>query len=167
MRAATILLLSIASLAGSSELSGKWQADLGASTLPAGFPQLRSQTMDLEQLPGKLRCITERVTIAGAKTRAEFTAAFDGKHYPVTGMQEISSVSLHKYREFVEADFFSAKAPVYSYRMSISRKDDRLIIISIDPVTRATLHARIVYRREAAAMILLPAQRTAPRLTAD
>ena len=110
--------------------------------------------MDLEQLPGKLLCITERVTIAGAKTRAEFTAAFDGKHYPVTGMQEISSVSLHRYREFIEADFFSARAPVYSYRMSISSKDDTLIIISIDPVTRATLHARIVYRREPAAMIL-------------
>jgi hypothetical protein len=37
--------------------------------------------------------------------------------------------------------------------MSISSKDDKLIIISIDPVTRATLHARIVYRREPAAMI--------------
>jgi hypothetical protein len=45
--------------------------------------------------------------------------------------------------------------------MSMSGKDDTLIIISIDPATRATLHARIVYRREPAAMIFPPEHKTA------
>lgn len=151
MRITAILLLTIAFLPGSSGLTGNWQADLRASTLPEGFPQLRSQTMDLEQLPDKLRCITERVAISGTRTRAEFTAAFDGKHYPVTGIPEISDVSLHKHPEFIEADFFHGQTPVFSYRMWIVKIDDSLIIVSIDPITRKRLHARIVYRRQAVA----------------
>jgi hypothetical protein len=63
-------------------------------------------------------------------------------------MPEIATVSLRRYRTFIEADFFSAKAPIFSYRMSISSSDDTLIIISIDPVTRTPLRARIVYRCE-------------------
>jgi hypothetical protein len=84
-----------------------------------------------------------------------------GKRYPVKGTPEIATVSLRRYPTFIEADFFSAKSPIYSYRMSISSKDDTLIIISIDPVTRATLHARIVYRREPTAMIFPPEHKTA------
>jgi len=150
MRALAIPLLVIAFLPGSGGLTGNWQADLSASILPAGFPKLRSQTMKLERLPGKLQCVTERVTIEGTKTRAEFSAAFDGKRYPVTGIPEISTVSLHKYREFIEADFFYAQAPVFSYRLWVVKTDDSLIVISIDPVTRKKLHARIVYHRQPA-----------------
>ena len=107
--------------------------------------------MHLEQLPGKLRCLTERTTIAGTRTRAEFTAAFDGKRYPVTGLPEISTVSLHNGPEFIEADFFNGQAPAFSYRMWINKIDDSLIIVSIDPITKEKLHARIVYRRQSSA----------------
>jgi len=150
MPTTAILLLSLASLLGSSGLTGNWRADLSASTLPAGFPRLRSQTMELEERSGKLRCVTERVTIAGTRTRAEFTAAFDGKRYPVTGMAEISTVSLHKYPEFTEANFFYAQTPVFSYRLWVAKIDDSLIVVSIDPVTKQELHARIVYHRQPA-----------------
>jgi len=141
---------------------GRWKADLNHSVLPAGFPQLRSQTMVLQLVSRKLQCSTERVSLDGAKTRADFTAAFDGKRYPVTGISEIATVSLRRYPTFIEADFFSAKSPIYSYRMSRYGKDDTLTIISIDPMTRAILHARIVYRREPTAMILPKEHRTAP-----
>lgn len=151
MNTTAILLLSIASLLGSSGLTGSWQADLDASTLPTGFPSLRSQTMELEQLPGKLHCVTERVTIAGVKTRAEFAAAFDGKRYPVTGIPEISTVSLHKYPEFIEANFFHDQTPIYSYRLWVVKIDDSLIVVSIDPITKKKLHARIMYHRQPAA----------------
>ena len=147
MRITAILLLVVASLSGTDGLTGNWRADLKASTLPAGFPKLRSQTMQLEQAGDKLRCVTERVTIADVRTQAEFTAAFDGKRYPVTGMQEISNVSLHRYPDFIEADFFSGQKPVFSYRMWASNKGDTLTIISIEPTTRAELHARILYHR--------------------
>ena len=153
MYIATNVLLVIALLFAPDPMMGRWQADLNDSVLPAGFPQLRSQTMELHLVSGKLQCSTERVSLEGTKTRADFTAAFDGKRYPVTGITEIATVSLHRYRTFIEADFFSASAPVYSYRMSISSKNDTLTIISIDPVTRATLHARIVYHPEPAVMI--------------
>lgn len=155
--AANVLLVVTLFLAA-DPMTGSWKADFNDSVLPAGFPKLLSQTMVLQLGSGKLRCSTERVSLEGKKTRADFTAAFDGKRYPVTGMQEISTVSLRRYRTFIEADFFSARTPVFSYRMSMSSKDDTLIIISIDPVTRATLHARIVYRRESTAMILPPPQ---------
>jgi len=148
MHIITILLIVLVSIPRSDSMTGMWKADLNASVLPEGFPKLRSQTMALQLAPGKIQCSTERVSLDGTKTQADFAAAFDGKRYPVRGMPEIATVSLHRYPTFIEADFFSARAPIFSYRMSISSSDDTLIIISIDPVTRATLHARIVYRRE-------------------
>jgi hypothetical protein len=147
MQITAILLLVIASLSGKDGLARNWRADLKASTLPVGFPQLRSQTMQLEQAGDKLHCVTERVTIADVRTRAEFTAPFDGKRYPVTGVPEVSAVSLRQYPNFIEADFFSRQTPVFSYRMWVSNKGDTLTIISIEPATRKELHARILYRR--------------------
>jgi len=161
MYIATKVLLVVALLFAPDPIMGTWKADLNASVLPAGFPQLRSQTMVLQLVSGKLQCSTERVSLNGTKTHADFIAAFDGKRYPVKGMAEIATVSLRRYPTVIEADFFSATAPAYSYRMSISSKDDTLIIISIDPLTRATLHARIVYHRERVAMVF-----PAPRSTA-
>lgn len=147
MQITAILLLIVASLFSTDALTGNWRADLKASTLPAGFPELRSQTMQLEQAGDKLHCVTERVTIAGVATRAEFTAAFDGKRYPVTGIPEISSVLLHRYPHFTEADFFSGQTPVFSYRILDPNQGDILTIVSIGPTTRKELHARILYRR--------------------
>lgn len=147
MRAAALLLLAIAAFTSSPRLTGKWQADLAASSLPAGFPQLRSQTMEVEQFPGRLRCVTERVTVAGVRTRSEFTSAFDGKRNPVTGIPEITAVSLHQYPGFIEADFFHDQKPVFSYHLWVEKANNRLIVISVDPVTKKKLHARIVYHR--------------------
>jgi hypothetical protein len=155
MHIAAVLLLALAPLfapvLAPDPIIGAWNADLNASILPSGFPQLRSQRMELRMVSGKLQCSTERITLEGIKTHADFTAAFDGKRYAVTGLPEIATVSLHRYATFIEADFFSGSAPVFSYRMSLSSKDDTLIIKSIDPVTRAYLTAKIVYRRETAA----------------
>jgi len=78
-----------------------------------------------------------------AQKRALILSRHSTETIPVTGMAEIATVSLRRYPTFIEADFFSAKSPIYGYRVSISSKDDTLIIISIDPVTRATLHARM------------------------
>jgi hypothetical protein len=161
MYLAANVLLAVTLFLAADPMTGKWKADLNGSVLPAGFPKLLSQTMVLQLDSGKLQCSTERVSLEGKKTRADFTAAFDGKRYPVKGVPDISTVSLRRYRTFIEADFFSASTPIYSYRMSMSSQDDTLIIISIDPVTRATLHARIVYRREPTAMIFPPPQSTA------
>jgi hypothetical protein len=155
------VLLVVTLFLAADPMTGRWKADLNDSVLPAGFPKLLSQTMVLQLGSGKLQCSTERVSLEGKKTRADFTAAFDGKRYQVTGIPEISTVSLRRYPTFIEADFFSASTPVFSYRIAMSSKDDTLIIISIDPVTRATLHARIVYRREPTAMMLPSPQSTA------
>jgi hypothetical protein len=124
---------------------GHWNTDFSASTLPAGFPKLRSQTMELQLVSDKLRCLTERVTLSGERTRSEFTAGFDGKPYPVTGIPDITAVKLTRYRNFVEANFFSGAAPLFGYRLQLS--DGTLIVTSLDPATRKVLTAKIVYRR--------------------
>jgi len=46
MRIVAVLLLYLAA-ASSNPMAGKWNADLRTSILPEGFPQLRSQTMEL------------------------------------------------------------------------------------------------------------------------
>jgi len=66
MNILAILLFSLATFSHSIE--GNWSADLKASTLPAGFPQLISQTMELHLVSGKLQCSTERVTVEGKRT---------------------------------------------------------------------------------------------------
>jgi hypothetical protein len=96
MRIVAVLLLYLAA-ASSDPIAGNWNADLGISTLPEGFPQLRSQTMELRLVAGKLQCSTERVDLRGATTRAYFMAGFDGKRYPVTGIVDIATVSLKRY----------------------------------------------------------------------
>src|SRR6476646_7836281 len=111
MRIVAVLLLYLAA-ASSDPMAGNWNADLRTSILPEGFPQLRSQTMELRLVAGKLQCSTERVDLRGATTRAYFVAGFDGKRYPVTGIVDIATVSVKRYTGFVEADFFSVTAPV-------------------------------------------------------
>jgi hypothetical protein len=61
--------------------------------------------------------------------------------------QRANSVSLKRYTGFVEADFFSVTAPVFSYRLSVSGDGKTLTIVSLDPKTRRLLRARLVYRR--------------------
>jgi len=146
MRIVAVLLLYLAA-ASSDPMAGNWNADLRTSILPEGFPQLRSQTMELRLVAGKLQCSTERVDLRGATTRAYFLAGFDGKRYPVTGIVDIATVSLKRYTGFVEADFFSVTAPVFSYRLSISGDGKTLTVVSLDPKTRRLLRARLVYRR--------------------
>jgi hypothetical protein len=104
MYIATNAMLVMALLLAPDPMMGRWKADLNDSILPAGFPQLRSQTMVLQLVAGKLQCSTERVSLDGTKTRADFTAAFDGKRYPVKGTPEIATVSLRRYPTFIEAD---------------------------------------------------------------
>ena len=146
MRIVAVLLLYLAA-ASSDPMAGNWNADLRTSILPEGFPQLRSQTMELRLVAGKLQCSTERVDLRGATTRAYFVAGFDGKRYPVTGIVDIATVSVKRYTGFVEADFFSVTAPVFSYRLSISGDGKILTVVSLDPKTRRLLRARLVYRK--------------------
>lgn len=144
-----ILLFLLATFSHSIE--GNWSADLNASTLPAGFPQLISQTMELHLVSGKLQCSTERVSVEGKQTHSNFLAAFDGKRYPVTGTPDITAVSLKKFPDWLEGDFFSSNALVFSYRMHLSKDGNTLTVISIDPATRNRLHAKIIYHRKPAA----------------
>ncbi|HEX4605681.1 MAG TPA: hypothetical protein VH724_16895 [Candidatus Angelobacter sp.] len=148
MRIATLLLFLLAA-SSPDPMAGNWQADLKASTLPAGFPDLRSQTMVLRFFSGKIQCITERVDVKGVKTRAAFSASVDGKRYPVTGMPDIVAVSMQKSAGYLEADFFFPTSPAFSYRLQLSGDGNTLTIISIDPIKRTPLHARIVYHRQA------------------
>ena len=141
-----ILLFLFSTLSPSIE--GNWSADLKASTLPAGFPQLISQTMELHLVSGKLACSTERVTVEGKQTHSNFLAGFDGKRYPVKGAPDITAVSLRKYPDWLEGDFFSPNALVFSYRMYLSKDGRTLTVVSIDPITRNKLHAEIIYHKQ-------------------
>src|SRR5205085_2522635 len=133
--------------AASDPLTGRWAVDFKASEFPPGFPALRSQSMECSGTAGRLQCRTERVTVEGAHSQSQFTAAYDGLQYAVTGAAEISSVSLHLSGNVVDADFFFRDAPVYSYRIEPSSDARSLTIISVDTKTHAPLHAKIVYRK--------------------
>jgi hypothetical protein len=146
MRITALLWLGLA--LSSDLLSGSWKADLGASTLPPDLAKVRSQTMQLHMESGKLQCSTERITSAGGKSRADFTASFDGKRYPVTGAANIKAVSLKRNAERIDATFYSDTAAVFRYRMEVSRGGRTLVVTSLDPATGQVLHAKVIYRRD-------------------
>jgi len=67
MNLAANVLLVVTLFLAADPMTGRWKADLNDSILPAGFPQLRSQTMVLQLVSGKLQCSTERVSLDGTK----------------------------------------------------------------------------------------------------
>jgi hypothetical protein len=77
-------------------LVGTWTLNIERSKFHPGLPP-RSMTVTYEQMPtGALHVISEVVLRDGTSARSEYTAAYDGKDYPITGVAQVDTVSLRQ-----------------------------------------------------------------------
>ncbi len=96
---------------------------------------------------GAIACTTSRVPVNGGASAAHFTARYDGRKYPVTGVPEMDNVALRRSAHAVIAVFNKGAQPIYGYRIEPSADGRHLTIHSIDPVTYRTLYSIVRYDR--------------------
>jgi hypothetical protein len=98
-----LAILGIALVAGIATLSaqaadpriGTWQLNVAKSKYSPG-PAPKSQTLTIEA-SGKGEKVTSELTdAAGARTTTVYTASYDGKDYPITGVPIADTVSLKR-----------------------------------------------------------------------
>jgi len=98
-------------------------------------------------LHGGVSCTATRVTANGTASAAHFTARYDGRKYPVTGVPEMNNVVLRRSGHVVIAVFSKGARPIYGYRIEPSADGMHLTIHSTDPVTYRTLYSIVRYNR--------------------
>ena len=74
---------------------GTWKLNVAKSKYSPG-PAPQSVTMKVEASGQGEKSTTEGVNAAGAATKTEYTAHYDGKDYPMTGSQNADTVSLKR-----------------------------------------------------------------------
>ena len=95
-----------------------------------------------------VRCVIESMRADGREITGRFTASLDGTRAPVTGIPNVDQVLLRAPNvSLLDATFFSHGEPVFGYRAFQSGDGRSLLIISVDPVTRAAGTTVVVYDR--------------------
>jgi hypothetical protein len=74
---------------------GTWKVNVEKSKYNPG-PAPQSVMRKIEASGQGEKAITESVNAAGTATKTEYTAQYDGKDYPITGSQNIDTVSLKR-----------------------------------------------------------------------
>jgi hypothetical protein len=74
---------------------GTWKLNVVKSKYDPG-PAPQSVTMKIEAAGEGEKATTEGVNAAGAPTKTEYTAQYDGKDYPMTGSQNADTVALKR-----------------------------------------------------------------------
>jgi len=88
------LALSVAARAGDQH-SGTWKMNPAKSTYNPG-PAAKSVTLKIDSDENEFKLIAEGTGGDGNPTHAEFSAKFDGKDYPTTGMPNADTVSVKR-----------------------------------------------------------------------
>jgi hypothetical protein len=74
---------------------GTWKLNVAKSKYSPG-PAPKSLTVKVEASGQGEKVTTEGVNAAGTATMTQYTANFDGKDYPITGSQNVDTVSLKR-----------------------------------------------------------------------
>ena len=93
-----VVLAGVASLplvawAQSDPHIGKWRLSAAKSVYSPGPPP-RDQLRTYTQQGGSLKAVIETVQPLGLTTTAQYTAAFDGKDYPLSGNADADTIAL-------------------------------------------------------------------------
>jgi hypothetical protein len=98
----TILLLcgalscaSVGPVGPNDPLVGTWEMNAAKSKFNPG-PAPKSITVTYEPAAGGLHVLTNTVFADGGSAKSEYTAAPDGKDYPITGVDQVETVSVRQ-----------------------------------------------------------------------
>jgi hypothetical protein len=76
-------------------LVGTWTLNVQRSKFRPGVPP-QSMTMTFEETPQGLHALSVVVLRDGTSSRNEYTAAYDGRDYPITGVAQVETVSMRQ-----------------------------------------------------------------------
>lgn len=90
-----VALAGVSLLAQGQPFAGSWQLNVSKSKYTPG-PAPKSSVVKVEYIGDTRRSIVDSVTAAGQRTRVEYSAASDGKDYPIKGSPDADTVSLKR-----------------------------------------------------------------------
>ena len=94
----TLLFVALAvniSAATADQHSGTWKMNPAKSTYSPG-PAPKSTNVMIDSNEDSIKLTADGIDAAGNPTHVEYTAKFDGKDYPVTGLPNADTVSVQK-----------------------------------------------------------------------
>jgi hypothetical protein len=94
----------------------------------------------------RLACTIRSDRSDGRAVVGRFVAALDGAGAPVSGVAGVDEVRLHAVEAAVtDATFLRRGVPVLGYRARRSEDGRSLVLVTVDPVSRAALSTVVVY----------------------
>ena len=88
-----VLALSTVALAADPHV-GTWKLNVAKSKY--SYPAPKSSTIKVTAQKNGIKSVSDSVDAEGQATHVEFTARYDGKDYPVTGIQAIDTIAFRK-----------------------------------------------------------------------
>ena len=129
-------------------LVGSWQLNVGRTHYGPGVDRRRRERMTCTAEAESVRCVIHSIRSDGRELTGQFTASLDGIAAPVTGIPDVDEAKLLRPNvSLIDATFFSRGKPVFGYRAFQSDDGRSLMIMSVDPVTRAAATTVVVYDR--------------------
>jgi hypothetical protein len=96
--ATTLLLVALAlnvSAAAADQQSGTWKMNPAKSKYSPG-PAPKSITVKIDSDADNIKLSSDGIDAAGNPTHVEYTAKYDGKDYPITGVPNADTVALKR-----------------------------------------------------------------------
>jgi hypothetical protein len=129
-------------------LVGNWQLDLARTHYGPGVDRRRSERMTCSAESERVHCVVHSVRADGRELTGEFSATLDGRAATVSGIPDVDQVQLRRpTASLLDATFLSRGKPVYGYRALQSEDGRSLMVLAVDPVTRAAGATVVVYNR--------------------
>jgi len=143
----TLILLFTSALA--DPFRGQWVLNVARSHYGRGAKARTQETFVCETDKESLKCTIKSQYTDGTKVVGSFTAAYNGKPYPVAGIPDIDQVTLQRVDDFVADATFSFKGrPIFGYRAIKSDDGRSLTVVSVEPITRSVLTSVVVYDQQ-------------------
>ncbi len=143
-----VLILLLAPAAHADPLDGTWVMNPARTRYGHGAEARAEERLTCASTAARVTCVTQSVRATGRTVTARFSAAYDGRAYPVSGMPDVDTVVLTKVDDaVVDATFSRAGRAVFAYRGIRSPDGRSLTIIAVEPVTRRVLTSIVTYDR--------------------
>lgn len=132
-----------------SPLIGDWQLNLARTNYGPGVDPRRHERFTCAVRDIRLACTIRGERSDGRVVVGRFAAPLDGTGAPVDGVPGMDEVRLNTTGATVtDATFLWKGVPVFGYRARQLEDGRSLMVVSVDPVSRAALTTVVVYDRQ-------------------
>ena len=144
-----IALALLQSTAPEPSIVGDWRLNLARTHYGAGVDRRRYERFTCTSERDRVSCVIRSVRADGREVVGRFSAPLSGKGASVAGIPDVDEARQLRRPgpEIVDATFLSRARPVFGYRAMRADDGRSLLIISVDPVSRAALTTIVVYDR--------------------